>query len=184
VASGLSRSRAPAARVALAAAIVAACGAGSSARPGDGAPPAPTPRTSLSAQMAGTAALLRAELATAGRRLAPAVVPYRPSEPGSFSGVPRAVLQADVGGPSEGLVVIYEFSGATTAAARGQEFADHLESGFGQTNYPLDAQFSLGQVGGTIVFTWWSRELSADPSTAEAAFDAIASVGVPIPVVK
>ena len=134
--------------------------------------------------MQGTAALLRTALAGVGRRLGSPVEPYRPSEPGSFADTPRAVLQADVGDANEGLIVIYEFPDPATAAARGREFADHLESGFGQTNYPLDAQFSLGQVGGTLVFTWWSREGSADRAGAESAFDAIASVGVPIPIVK
>jgi hypothetical protein len=165
--------------------LLAACGTGTATRPGAGGPAAaPTPQVSLSAQMQGTAALLRTALARVGRRVGPAVGPYRPSEPGSFADAPRAVLQADVGDANEGLIVIYEFADPATAAARGQEFADHLESGFGQTNYPLDAQFALGQVGGTLVFTWWTREGSADPAAAEAAFDAVASVGLPIPVVK
>ncbi len=59
-----------------------------------------------------------------------------------------------------------------------------MASGFGQTNFPLDAQFSVSQVGSTIVFTWYSGARASDPVRAREAFFAIASVGQPFPVVK
>lgn len=147
-------------------------------------PPRSTPQASLSTQIAGTVALVRASLNAEGIRLDAPIVAYQPAEPASISAAPRSVLQADVRDPSAGYVMVYEFPDAASAAARGAEFAEYLESGFGQTNYPLDAQFSLSQVGGTLVFTWWSAERAADRERARVGFQAVASVGVTIPVVK
>jgi len=171
--------------VALLALAITACAPASSGQQG-GQPPTPrvTPQSSFSPQIEGTVALLRSALAARAMRLDPPIVPYRSGEPAALASVPRAVLQIDVGDPSGGYVVIYELPDGGTAATRGAEFADYLESGFGQTNYPLDAQFSLTQVGGTIVFTWWSAERAADRARAQAAFEAVGSVGQEIPIVK
>ncbi len=129
-------------------------------------------------------AVVRDALAEQGIRLDRPVVPYRPAEPPGIAVAPRAVLQAGIADPAGGYVMVYEFQDATTASARGTEFAEYLASGFGQTNYSLDAQFSLTQVGSTLIFTWWSSELAADRELARTAFEAISSVGVPIPIVK
>ncbi len=165
--------------------LVGACAPASSGQAGGQRPtPRRTPQSSLSPQMAGTVSLLRSTLGASGIRLDPPIVPYQPAEPAAIAETPRAVLQADVGDPSAGYVIVYESVDAATAARRGAEFAAYLESGFGQTNYPLDAQFSLSQVGSTLVFTWWSSERSADRERARAAFDAIARVGETIEIVK
>jgi hypothetical protein len=177
-------------RLTLAVAVVAVAAAVGCAPPSSGqqggAPPVPriTPQASLSAEMAATADLLTDALAAEGIRLDPPPVPTQPGEPSSLASAPRALLQADVHDPGAGYVLIYQLPDATTAAARGAEFADYLESGPGQVNFPLDTQFSLAQVGSTLVFTWWSREGSADRALAERAFDTIASIGAPIPIVK
>jgi hypothetical protein len=147
-------------------------------------PVGPTPQASLSPQVDSTAALVRQALATAGLQLNPPVQPYRPSEPAGLAIVPRAIFQESVADPTQGYVVIYELPDVATATDRGKELAAYLGSGFGQTNYPLDAQFSIGQVGGTLVFTWWSKDRSSDDALAEAGFNAVASVGQPIPVIK
>jgi hypothetical protein len=174
--------------LAVAVGVVAAavgCAPPSSGQQG-GEPPVPriTPQASLSAEMEATADLLTEALAVEGIRLDVAPVPTQPGEPGSLASAPRALRQADVHDPGAGYVLIYQLPDATTAAARGAEFADYLEGGPGQVNFPLDTQFSLAQVGSTLVFTWWSREGSADPDRAERAFEAIATVGASIPVVK
>lgn len=165
--------------------VLCSCAPSSSGQAG-GQPTAPrnTPQASLSFQMAGTVALVRAALEARGIRLDLPVFPYQPAEPGAVASVPKVVMQADVGESGAGYAVIYEFRDAPSAAAAGAEFATYLESGFGQTNYPLDAQFSLAQVGGTVVFTWWSAALAADRERARTAFDAIAAVGQSIPIVK
>ena len=164
--------------------LVAACAPASSGQEGGQAPtPRTTPQASFSTQISSGVAVVRRALADVGVRLDPPIVPYRPAEPPGIATVPRAVLQAGIGDPEAGYVTIYEFADANTASARGAEFAAYLESGFGQTNYPLDAQFSLSQLGGTLIFTWWSSELAADRELARTAFDAISSVGVRIPIV-
>jgi hypothetical protein len=81
-------------------------------------------------------------------------------------------------------VVVLVLGVGAAAASRGQLFARYLESGFGQTNYPLDAQFALQQAGATLVFTWWSRELAASPERAQGAFDLVSSFAVPIEIRK
>lgn len=168
--------------------VAAACGP-----PGGGSPaprtPAGTddalrPMASLTPVVAGTFGALRTALAPAGYRVEVLTRPYRPAEPLELSRVPRAALQVDVGDPDAGFVVIYEFDDVATARERGGVFARYLGSGFGQTNFPLDAQFAVQQVGPTIVFSWWSRELSAEPERARGAFDLISAFGQPIEVRK
>ncbi len=168
----------------MVAAVVAGCAPASSGQEGGQAPtPRTTPQASFSTQISSGVAVVRRALTDVGIRLDPPVVPYRAAEPPGIAAVPRAVLQAGIGDPEAGYVTIYEFADSDTANVRGAEFADYLESGFGQTNYPLDAQFSLAQLGGTLIFTWWSSELAADRELARTAFQAISSVGVPIPIV-
>ena len=173
----------------LALAFAAGCATGESGgRPTDGGATAgigmATPEASISPQVAATVTALRARLTPAGLAIDQVNQPYRPSEPPTLTGVRRAVFRCRLGDPDDGYVVIYETTDPTRAAALGREFADHVESGFGQTNYPLDAQFSLAQVGGTLVFTWWSRSRSSDPERARAAFEAVAAVGQPIEIRK
>lgn len=169
----------------VAASLAVACAPASSGQEG-GDPPVfhPTPQLSYSAEVGGTLGLVTAALAAAGIRADPPLVPYQPGEPASVTDAPRAVLQADVHDPDGGYVIVYSFPDLAGAAARGAEFATYLESGFGQTNFPHDAQFALAQSGSTVIFTWWSPELAADRDTADKAFKAIASVGQPIPIIK
>jgi hypothetical protein len=174
----------------VAATVVAfsAAGCGSAAgTPAVAASPAnafPTPVTSLTPSMSGTLAAISSAAAGAGFTLrAPSEV-YRPSEPESLSTVPRAVYQVALADPSSGFVVIYELDDAQSAAGRGRELADYLGSNFGQTNYPHDTQFSVAQLGPTVIFTWWSKDRSRGAPDAERAFRAISAVGQPIPVVK
>lgn len=156
-------------------------GAGPPRQPG---PALATPMRSLTPAVSGTVAGLQASLARAGYRIDILNRAYRPAEPAELSGIPRAVLQVDVNDSDGGYVVVYEFADAAAAASRGQLFARYLESGFGQTNYPLDAQFALQQAGATLVFTWWSRQLAASPDRAQGAFDLVSAFAVPIEVRK
>jgi histidine triad (HIT) family protein len=150
----------------------------------DPGPPLPTPQASLSASIAATVAELRVALATAGFQLFPPQVPYRPSEPAGLTQTPRALLQASTADPAQGYVLVYGLADDAAAEAAARELASYLGSGFGQTNFPTDAQFHVAHRRDTVVFTWWSRERSADAASAEAAYDAISSVGTEEPVVK
>ena len=144
----------------------------------------PTPLRSFDASLSATVELLRGAMNQVGTRLNVAIRPYRPSEPQPLLQIPRAVLRADLADPDDGFVLVYDFSDAAAAAQGGQELADYLASGFGQTNFPVDAQFSVGTLNDTVVFAWWSRSRSDDPTRAEAVFDAAASVGAAIKVLK
>ena len=158
------------------------------ARPGSrsagSAQPIITPEASLSAQVRASAEVVRAALSGAGYRLDDVRTPVRPAEPASFATVPRAVLQVDTGDANQGYLVIYDLPDVTSAATHGRELAEYVGSGFGQTNYPSDAQFSVSQLGATLLFTWWSREGSSDAARAERAFETVRAVGVPLSVPK
>ena len=143
-----------------------------------------TPETSISPAVAGTASAVRAALSPAGFRLDPVGAPYRPSEPPGLAGVRRNVFRVGLSDPDVGHVVIYEFRDVPTAAAAGREFAAYLGSGFGQTNYPVDAQFALSQMGGTLVLGWWSPERSPMPQRVRRALELTRAFGQPIPVAK
>ncbi len=163
--------------------LVAACG-GPAAAPATPAAPLPTPLASLGPALEGTVAALSGALAGLGLRLDPPAGPYRPSEPERLLRTPRAIFQAGTGDPGQGYVVLYQLVDDPDADAAARELAAYLGSGFGQTNFPVDAQLHVARDGSVVIFTWWSREKSADPARAEAAWAAIASVGQEIPVRK
>ncbi len=175
-----------AAALGLAAAILlgGCLGSGNAGGGGGAGPTLPTPQASLSAQIQGTRAVLTSAMAATGFRLDPPVMPYRPGEPADLVEAPRAVFQASIPDANQGYVVIYELPDPGTATTRGQEFASYLGGGFGQTNFPVDAQFSLSQIGSTLIFTWWSSALATNKPAAQAAFDAIRGVGQPITITK
>jgi hypothetical protein len=147
-------------------------------------PPLPTPVASWSTEVAGSMSVLRDALAAAGYQLYVPRNSYRPSEPAGLTTTLRAVMQVSGPDPDMGYVLVYDLGDADAAASAGVTLAAYLGSGFGQTNYPLDAQFSVAQLGGTVIFTWWSRERAGDPDHYQGAFDAIRTVGQPIPVLK
>jgi hypothetical protein len=174
--------------VVLLAAFALGCAAPASPVPrppaGEGAALA-TPVASLTPAMEATAAVLRERLEPGGPfRLEMTGRPFRPSEPESLWRVPRAVLQLDIGDPKAGWVVIYELPDPSTAGTVGREYARYIASGFGQTNFPLDARFSLAQLSSTLIFTWWSPERAADRERAAVAFELVSEVGQPIPVLR
>jgi hypothetical protein len=140
------------------------------------------PMASLSPQVEAAAALLEQRLAAVGIGLAQSPVEYRPGEPAALQTAPRAVYRAALTEPEAGWVLIYDLGSADAAARAGDAFAAYLGSGVGQTNYPRDAQFTLTRIGAALVFSWWSRERSSDPSRAEAAFEALRGAGEEIEV--
>jgi hypothetical protein len=147
-------------------------------------PTLPTPMSSLPAEVEGTLALIQQALAPVGLQLQPPTQPYRPSEPVGLLSAPRAVQRESLAEPDLGYVVVYDLPDQQTAADRAEELAAYLGSGFGQTNYPIDAQFAISQVGDTIVFTWWAPSRAGGDAKAEDGFDAVASVGQQVPVLK
>jgi hypothetical protein len=169
--------------VSLSAAFVVGCG-GSMPEAGNVAQPLPTPMSSVSSAVAGTVGLVTQALANRGFQMFPPVVPYRPSEPASLTQTPRVVLQVSGPDADQGYVVIYDLTTDAAATTAGTDLAHYLASGFGQTNFPTDAQFSVSQVGSTIVFTWYAGSRASDAAASRSAFEAIGLVGQPFPVVK
>lgn len=144
----------------------------------------PAPMRSFDASVALAIAEVGEALADVRVRLEEPAGAYRPSEPASLMQVPRVVRRADVADRDDGYVVIYEALDATQAAARARELADYLGSGFGQTNYAADTQFSVSVLGVSVIFTTWSSRRSDDPALAEAVFEAVAAVGEPVEIRK
>lgn len=163
--------------------LLSGCGGMFMAR-SDPGPALPTPQASFSAGVAGAVADITAALGAVGIPLFPPITAARPSEPDALTRTPRAVMQAGVGDPGVGYVVIYQLPDADGARSAATMLAQHLGSGFGQTNFPVDTQFHVAMSGTTVILTWWSREKAADDELAETAFDAIATVGFEAPVVK
>jgi hypothetical protein len=183
----VTNARGVAAALAMSIAVAAGCTgsapAGGQNVPGGGAQALPTPQLGLSPQLAQTAAALRAHLGPS-YPLVQLTGSYRPSEPEPLQLVPRAVFQIDLGTPRENHVVIYQLVDSAMAAARGRDLAAYLASGFGQTNFPADAQFVLAQFGDTLVLGWWSPARSSSQEQVRAAFERLRAFGQPIPVPK
>jgi hypothetical protein len=146
--------------------------------------PLPTPLRSFDSVVAGTVDQLQAAVATVGSRLEVPASAYRPSEPASLLQVPRAVLRAELADTDDGYVVIYDAGERGAAQDRAADLADYLGSGFGQTNFPADTQFSVSVLGDTVIFTSRSSRRSDDAQRAEEVFDAIAGVGDSVEVNK
>lgn len=146
--------------------------------------PLPTPLRSFDAALERTVSAVEDAVESVGVRLEAPLAPYRPSEPGDLLQVPRAVRRAALADTSDGFVVIYQAPNAGEAMTLAEALADYVGSGFGQTNFPADTQFSVGVLEDTIVFTTWSQRRSDDPERAEAVFDAVAGVGTPVEVNK
>ena len=135
--------------------------------------------------VAQTAAALEAAYRQADFGLIRANQPYRPSEPPDLIGVPRTVYQVVLpGDPGAGYVVIYDATDPVNAQALATSMQRYLGSGFGQTNFPTDAQFAVQLYGSTIVFGWYSPGASADPATAASALKILRSFGQAFPIVR
>jgi hypothetical protein len=144
----------------------------------------PTPMRSFDASVERTVEALEAALLASSERLGVPTGAYRPSEPASLLQTPRVIRRVELADPDDGFVVIYEAENRGAALERAAELADYVESGFGQTNFVADTQFSVSTLEDTVIFSTWSQRRSDDPERAQGAFDAIASVGTPIEISK
>lgn len=142
----------------------------------------PTPLRSFDASVGTAVGELQTAVTRAGSRLVVPTSAYRPSEPQSLLMVPRVVMRADLAAADEGYVLIYDAVDHDAAQELALELATYLGSGFGQSNFSGDTQFSVAVAGDTIVFTSWSRSRASDAEQAEAIFDAIATVGEPVEI--
>ena len=175
----------------LAAVLAAAC-AGCGAAPATTSP-ATTPGGSvvvvpaepgLTAAEATTVTLLRRSLATGGFQLSPVNQPVQPAVPSVFATTPVVVYRIELADPDQGYILIYDFPAPSGAAAAAGALATFVGSGFGQTTYPLDAEFAVASLGADVVFAWWSPGRASDPAVTQAAMHLVAAVGTAVPVTK
>ena len=114
-----------------------------------------------------------------------AITPYRPSEPPELISVPRTVYQVVLPkDPGAGYVVIYDGTDPAVAQGLATSMQHYLESGFGETNFPTDAQFAVQLYGSAVLFGWYSPGASADPAAAGSALAVLRSFGQAFPVVR
>ena len=144
----------------------------------------PTPMRTIDASVQRSIDAVDAALDVIGERLVLPTGAYRPSEPQSLLQVPRTIRRAELADPDDGFVVVYEAPSSGAAIELADDLVEYVESGFGQTNFAADTQFAVSTLGDTIVFTTWSQRRSDDPERAEAAFDAISTVGTPVAIEK
>jgi len=173
-------------RAVILAAVCAGCGvAPATSVPPPGGSVAIVPaEPGLSASEATTVTLLRRSLATGGFQLSPVSQPVQPAVPTLFTTTPMVVYRIELADPDQGFVLIYDFAAPSAAAAGATALARFVGSGFGQTTYPLDAQFSVASLGADVIFTWWSPGRSSDPAATQAAIGLVAAVGTAVPVTK
>ncbi|MGH2407774.1 MAG: hypothetical protein ACRDF7_06830 [Candidatus Limnocylindrales bacterium] len=164
---------------------LAGCGSGITAGGLGATPPdAATPLIAPTTAMAATLAALEAALASGGYDIGVPGQLYRPTEPASFVRVPRIEYRVNLADPSDGVLLIYEFTDAAGAAAGAQTLAGYLASGNGQTTFPGDTVFSVSYLGPTVTLSWFSAARSDDPLAGRGAFNLIAMVGTPVRVIK
>jgi hypothetical protein len=145
--------------------------------------PLPSPLVSLGPTLTAVVADVEAALVAVGSRLDDSTGDYRPSEPTALVSAPRVVLRADLADADDGFVLVYDAADAAQAATWAADLAAYLGSGYGQASYAADSRFSVASSGDAVIFTTWSPSRSSDPA-AQAAFEAVASVGEAVEVAR
>lgn len=109
--------------------------------------------------------------------------PFRPPEDLTFTTAPRAVYQVILpDAPTEGFIVVYEFSDPTAAAEAAADLAGYLATGPARVQVPFGARHVIRLVGSTVVVYTWVPEGVSDERQPEiqAALETL-GVGVPVP---
>jgi hypothetical protein len=162
--------------------ILSLAGCGLGARNSVPAPTPTLPAASMSPVMVLTRAEIERALGAAGLSISDARVPYQPPAPPDFSTASKAVFQVVLpADPDHGFIVVYEFRDQATAATAGRELATYLATGYGRTQFPLDARHVVRQLQTTLILFSWSPANSPDPNTGKI-FDALQAVGTPIDI--
>jgi hypothetical protein len=126
---------------------------------------------------------LSSALAAAGYQLTDSTQPYRPAEGARLASAARTVLQVPLASdPDHGRLVVYELTTPADAQSAAQDQAAYVASGIGRVQFPPDTRFVLRVVGSTVVFFAWSAESSGDPDALADIADALATVGIEVPI--
>ena len=150
---------------------------------GGGTAPAASPTPLPVGAAAGqTVQVVLQAFGAAGLQAAEAQRPFRPAELPTLFQAPRVVLQVVLpDDPAHGYLVVYELPTPDQAAAAGREYAAYLGSGPGRVQFVPDTQFTLRQVGSTLVFFDWSPANWPDKRSATIE-QALGTIGTAIPV--
>jgi hypothetical protein len=177
-------------RVALAIALALALGGMVAAcAPGGGVSVASFPPGTIGpAKTAGAAAAqTRIELVRVlGERnliLQDSEAPFRPPEDQTFTTTPRVLYQVILpDAPSEGFIVVYEFSDANTAAEAAADQAAYLATGPARVQSAFGTRHVIRLVGSTVVLYSWVPEGAVDERqpVVQAALETL-GVGVAVP---
>ena len=150
-------------------------------------PPADVPTATGPGQTVGPAvALTRGALVQAlGQHnlvLTDTQAPVRPAEAPLLAAAPRAVYQVLLPkDPTKGLVVVYEFPDAASAAAAATQEQAYLATGPGRVQRPQGTVSIIRQLGTTVIFYDWLPGASQD-DTAPGIQAALETLGTGYPV--
>jgi hypothetical protein len=141
------------------------------------------PSPSLSTTLAILRHDVMSALGAARYQIQDARTPYRPAESPTVAAAPRAVLQALIpDAPDAGFVILYEFPDPGSAADAARELTAYIASGIGRVQFPVDARFTLRQVGAGLILYVWSPGSSADPEAEQGIETALETLGQGYPV--
>jgi hypothetical protein len=75
-----------------------------------------------------------------------------------------------------GYIVVYEFRDSGAAVDACNDEAGYLGSGAGKIQFPIDARFTIRQLGTTLIFYTWAPSTTSDERASQVA-DALATLG-------
>jgi len=171
-----------AALLALAAVVLGCATSGASVPP---PPPAATlgPTGTVGPEVAQTRADLVRVLGTKNLILQDSQASFRPPEDARFTMTPRALYQVILpDAPTEGFIVVYQFTDPVSASEAADEQARYLASGPARVQSAFGSRHILRLVGSTVVLYSWVPEGATDARQPDiqAALETLGT-GVPVP---
>ena len=164
--------------------VIAIAGCAATEAPGPSlAAPSARPSTGITPAVGQTRGELFRVLGARNLVLGDTQTPVKPAEAPLFAAAPRAVYQVLLPkDPTRGLIVVYEFRDASSAAAAATQQASYLATGPGRVQTPEGTVTVIRQVGSTVVYYSWLPTAAKDPSAAgiQAALETL-GVGYPVP---
>lgn len=156
---------------------VAGCGIGARQQPVTVPQASAGPSATVSAAVEQTRGAIAGVLSARSLQLTNPQTPYRPAETVRLAAAPRAVYQVLFpNDPVHGYIVVYEFRDPGAAVDAGNDEAGYLGTGAGKVQFPIDARFTLRQVGTTLIFYTWAPSTASDERAAQVA-DALSTLG-------
>jgi len=146
------------------------------------------PPQSFGAGGSPTPAMLQARTAVSsalgavGVLLDDAQASYRPAESPRLAAAPRTVVRAVLPeDPSRGLISIYGFIDAASAAEAAGEQAAYIANPVGRVQFPTGTQFTIRQFGSTVIFFSEVPDSSPDDQAPDIV-QALRTVGAEVVV--